>query len=345
MENLDEDPADEPNRRHSPNAPPFAALERPGRHLCLQEVHEERPGLPRNLLALKALISGTRYARHQVISTRLRDGSQVYDKRNLVTLIPPDFQLMEAQQVNGEFVPNPYYQRTVAGDAEPRRLNWERPLLWTRIASPNGVEMHILNAHFKSKLATPASNLMEDRYTWTSAAGWAEGFFVSSMKRVGAALEARAVIDFIFEADPGALIIVAGDLNANSDEVPVMALRGRTEDTGNGRLGHRVMMPLENNVPESSRYTLFHHGQGEMVDHLLASRGFVQAFSHAEIHNEILPDESVAFAGDGNRSPGRPPSMTTCSTHLFRRRRYGAPAASCIARGRFSTGLGDWVSQ
>lgn len=302
LENLDEDPADGPGR---PAFAERAAVLRPALKrlradiLCLQEVHgQERPGQPRDLLALKALLAGTRYAGHQIVSTKVRDGSQVYDLRNLVTLIPADFQLLEATQVNGEFVPNPYYQRTVAGDPEPRRLNWERPLLWARIASPDGVEMHILNVHFKSKLATPADNLMADRYTWTTAAGWAEGFFVSSMKRVGAALEARAVIDFIFQAQPDALILIAGDLNANSDEVPVMALRGRVEDTGNGALGYRVMMPLENNVPESSRYTLFHHGRGEMIDHILASRGFVQAFSHAEIHNEILPDESVAFAGD-----------------------------------------------
>lgn len=306
LENLDEDPSEGPGR---PSFAERAAVLRPTLErlrtdiLCLQEVHgQERPDQPRDLLALKALLAGTRYARHQIASTRVSDGSQVYDSRNLVTLIPEDFQLLEVTQVNGEFVPNPVYQRTVAGDPEPRRLNWERPLLWTRIASLDGVEMHILNVHFKSKLATPADNLMADRYTWTTAAGWAEGFFVSSMKRVGAALEARAVIDFIFGADPDALILIAGDLNANSDEVPVMALRGRTEDTGNGALGHRVMMPLENNVPESSRYTLFHHGRGEMIDHILASRGFVQAFSHAEIHNEILPDESIAFAGD-NKHP------------------------------------------
>lgn len=302
LENLDEDPANEPGR---PSFAERAAVLRPALErlradiLCLQEVHgQDRPDRPRDLLALQSLLDGTRYARHQIISTRLSDGSEVYKSRNLVTLIPEDFQLLEATQINGEFVPNPFYQRTVAGDEVPKRLNWERPLLWTRIASPDGVEMHILNAHFKSKLATPAGDLMEDRYTWKSAAGWAEGFFVSSMKRVGAALEARAVIDFIFEADPQALILLAGDLNAKSDEVPVMALRGRVEDTGNGALGYRVMMPLENNVPESSRYTLFHHGRPEMIDHILASRGFVQAFSHAEIHNEILPDESVAFAGD-----------------------------------------------
>ena len=302
LENLDEDPADEPGR---PGFAERAAVLRPALDrlradiLCLQEVHgQERPGQPRAMLALQALLAGTRYQGHQMVSTLVKGGGQVYDKRNLVTLFPPGFTLIETRQINGEIVPNPFYQRTVAGDPAPRKLEWERPLLWVRIASPGGVEMHVMNAHFKSKQATPAANLMKDSYTWNMAAGWAEGYFISSMKRVGAALEARALIDIIFGQQPDALILIAGDLNADSDEIPVMALRGRTEDTGNGELGHRVMFPLERNIPESSRYTLFHHGRGEMIDHILASRRFVQAFSHAEVHNEFLSDESVAYAFD-----------------------------------------------
>ena len=118
------------------------------------------------------------------------------------------------------------------------------------------------------------------------------------MKRVGAALEARVVIDGIFDTDPDAAIIIAGDFNADTDEVPVNALRGRVEDTGNGALAARVMIPLENNVPESARFSLYHNGHGEMIDHIMASRSMVRSFSHTEIHNEILPDESLAFATD-----------------------------------------------
>lgn len=302
LENLDEDAAENPR-------PPLfehrAAALRPALErlradiLCLQEIHgQERPNQPRDLHTLRALLQGTRYANHQMVSTKTADGAQVYDKRNLVTLFPPDFRLIHTAQIDGHVVPNPAYQRTIAGDETAKTLNWERPLLSVTIESPQGVQMHILNAHFKSKLATRASGEMVDRYTWKSAAAWAEGFFVSSMKRVGAALEARVVIDQIFDAAPDALVLIAGDFNAHSDEVPVMALRGRVEDTGNGDLSNRVMMPLENNIPASNRYTLFHHGRGEMIDHILASRRFVQAFSHAEIHNEILADESVAYAFD-----------------------------------------------
>ena len=35
-----------------------------------------------------------------------------------------------------------------------------------------------------------------------------------------------------------------------------------------------------------------------MLDHLLISRGMLAYYQGAEIHNELLPDESVAFATD-----------------------------------------------
>lgn len=301
LENLDEDKG--PNPR--PSFADRAALIRPMLErlradiICFQEIHgQERPGAPRRLLALQELLAPTRYAAHQLISTKLADGSQVYDQRNLVTAIPADWTILNTTQVNGDLVPNPLYQRSIAGDAVPKPLKWERPILWSEVRSPGGMVLHLLNVHFKSKLSTPASDLMEDRYTWKTAAGWAEGYFVSSMKRVGAALETRAIVDQIFDQDPEANILVLGDFNADSDEVPVAAVRGRVEDTGNGRLGPRVMVPLENNVPEPSRYTLFHRGHGEMIDHILGSRSMVASFSHTEIHNEILPDESIAYASD-----------------------------------------------
>ena len=63
-------------------------------------------------------------------------------------------------------------------------------------------------------------------------AAWAEGFYVSSIKRNGQALEARVVVDELFDADPGARILVCGDLNAGEHEVPLAILRATVEDTG-----------------------------------------------------------------------------------------------------------------
>jgi len=58
------------------------------------------------------------------------------------------------------------------------------------------------------------------------------------------------------------------------------------------------MIPCEQTVPESARYSLFHHGRGLMLDHVLASRPLLAFYKHTEIHNELLHDESSAFATD-----------------------------------------------
>jgi exonuclease III len=58
-------------------------------------------------------------------------------------------------------------------------------------------------------------------------------------------------------------------------------------------------VPIENTVPQSSRYTLFHQGRGEMLDHMLVTRNLLAHYRGSEIHNEVLHDESASFATDG----------------------------------------------
>lgn len=89
------------------------------------------------------------------------------------------------------------------------------------------------------------------------------------------ALEVRRLVDRILDADPNAAIVVAGDFNAAPDEVPVLAIRGDVEDTGNGDLAGRVLVPVEQTIPEPSRYTLFHHGRGLLLDHMLVTRNLL----------------------------------------------------------------------
>jgi endonuclease/exonuclease/phosphatase family metal-dependent hydrolase len=54
------------------------------------------------------------------------------------------------------------------------------------------------------------------------------------MKRMSPALEVRRLVGRILDTDPDARVVVAGDFNATPDEVPVLAIRGAVEDTGNG---------------------------------------------------------------------------------------------------------------
>jgi endonuclease/exonuclease/phosphatase family metal-dependent hydrolase len=267
--------------------------------LALQEANgQEEPGHPRRLLALEKLLAGTPYAAYHKVSTMTEDGTQVYDERNLVIL--SRFPILEHHQYKHDFAPAPRYRKVTAipQESEAQEVVWERPILHAKIELGDDRVLDIINLHLKSKLPTNVLGQKLDDYTWKTSSGWAEGFFVSSMKRVGQALETRMLVDKLFDADEDALIVICGDFNADLDEVPVEAIRGDVENTGNDKLAKRVIVPCEQTIPEPSRYSLLHHGRGEMIDHLLVSRSLVAHYRGAEIHNELLHDESVAFGTD-----------------------------------------------
>jgi endonuclease/exonuclease/phosphatase family metal-dependent hydrolase len=270
--------------------------------LCLQEIHgQEHSNQPRSLSALKDLIHNTPYENYHIEHT-LTSGGEAYNERNLVVL--SRFPISERKQIKHEYAPKPRYRKVTADPQEQNAedITWERPIFYVTVDLSQNRRLHLINVHLKSKNPSNIEGQKIDRFTWRSTAGWAEGYFISSMKRVGQALEVRILIDKIFEAaerqgeEP--LIAVCGDFNADFDSVPVKAIRGPVEDTGNPDLTKRVMVPCELTVPEPSRYSFLHLGKGEMLDRILVSRSMLTFYRGAEIHNEILPDESGAFRTD-----------------------------------------------
>jgi endonuclease/exonuclease/phosphatase family metal-dependent hydrolase len=264
--------------------------------VCLQEVHSQGDANHRTLSALGPLLQGTRYAGYARASTLTTDGMP-YNERNLVVL--SRFPIVERKQYRNDLIPAPAWRMITADPPAnvAKDVDWERPILHCKLGLA-GRALHMINVHLKSKLPTTIPGQMLNQYAWKTVQGWAEGFFLSSVKRVGQALEVRMLLDRIFRAEPDALVAVAGDFNAGSDDVPVRAIRGDVAETGNGDLSGQLLVPCEASVPESSRYTLLHHGRGEMIDHLLVSRALLPWYRGAEIYNEVLPDESLAFATD-----------------------------------------------
>jgi endonuclease/exonuclease/phosphatase family metal-dependent hydrolase len=272
--------------------------------LCLQEVHSQEGDQGRVLAALDTLLAGTRYATYQRVTTLTTDG-QLYDVRNLVTL--SRFPLVDHPRtiIRDSDGPRPAYQVATAEppDQTTDLLRWERPILYAQVDLGQGRLLHVLNVHLKSKLATDIAGQKLDEYTWRSPSAWAEGSFISAMKRVGQALQVRLEIDRLFDqaaqaGGPTPLIAVCGDFNADAGDVPLQAICGHVEDTGNPAHGPRMLVPCENQVPEPARYSLFHLGRGEMLDHVLVSRALLATLRGTEIHNEYLPDESGAFRTD-----------------------------------------------
>ncbi|HEU5475503.1 MAG TPA: endonuclease/exonuclease/phosphatase family protein [Actinophytocola sp.] len=264
--------------------------------VCFQEVHgQERAGQPRDLLALKELLKGTNLDGATLVSTRTGDG--VYNERNLV--VATHLPVLAFRQLRNDLVAMPLYRRLTAvpADTAAVEIAVERPVLHVELDLA-GSRLHVINVHLKSKIPTDIPGQKIDAFTWRSAESWAEGFFISSMKRMSQALEVRRLVEQILTADEAARIVVAGDFNASPDDVPVQAIRGDVENTGNGALAGRVLVPIEQTIAAPARYTLFHHGRGEMLDHLLITRNLLANYRGSEIHNELLHDESAAFAED-----------------------------------------------
>ena len=265
---------------------------------CFQEVNgQERAGQPRALLALTELLATTDLAAATLASTQPAVGG-VYDERNLV--VASTLPITARAQLRNNLVGDLSYQRLTAipPDAAAVAIGIERPILHVQITLPDASTLHVINVHLKSKIPTDIPGQKIDGFTWRTADAWAEGSFLSSMKRMSQALEVRRLVDQILDADPDARIVVAGDFNAAPDEVPVLCIRGDVENTGNADLTGKVLVPIEHTVPAPARYTLFHQGSGEMLDHMLVTRNLLAFYRGSEIHNEILHDESAAFAID-----------------------------------------------
>jgi len=302
LENLDDQPRQKPtlDQRKALMQPQLRRID--ADVLCLQEVHGQDEGNQRRLRALDGLLVDTPYAAFNRAVTKTA-GGKVFRERNLVVL--SRFPILNTQQLNQDLVPGPQYRRVTADppDNAAQAIEWERPILSVELELPGNRRLHIVNVHLKSKnpvdipgqqIKLPGTNFS----VWKSASGHAEASFISSMKRVGQALEVRRLVDNIFDADSHALLAVCGDYNADANEVPLEAIRGDVEDTGNPDLATRVLVPCERSVPEPARFSLYHRGRGEMLDHILASRSLLAGYRGTEIHNELLHDESVAFASD-----------------------------------------------
>jgi endonuclease/exonuclease/phosphatase family metal-dependent hydrolase len=271
--------------------------------VCLQEINGDRagPGLPRQLVALDRLLENTPYCDfHRATTTHPATGHPA-DRHNLAILSRWPF--AASAQYHHSFVLPPVHTFTTADppSGAARALSWDRPILHASISLPGGSTLHIVNLHLKAPLAASVPGQKLDEFAWKSSSAWAEGYYVAAIKRAGQALEVRMLIDRIFDEDPDASILVAGDFNAEEREVPARIVAAELEDTANGDLAGRVMVPLEHSLSESRRYTVIHRGRKIMLDHMFASRALLAGYQGLEIHNEALGDELVAYASvDGS---------------------------------------------
>ncbi|NKB58419.1 MAG: endonuclease [Alphaproteobacteria bacterium] len=265
--------------------------------VCLQEVDASKRGNkgPRELSALRELLSGTSYQDYHPACTVSEKTGKPRDKHNLVIL--SRWPILRNAQYAHKFVPPPTYRRAAddQSDEMPIPVEWDRPILHAEIALPDGEPLHVVNMHLKAPLAAYLPGQKLGRFAWKTVSGWAEGYFLASVKRSGQALEARILIDRLFDTNPTAMIAVAGDFNAEERETPLRIVMGDQEDTRNGRLASRSLGLLEHTLPENRRFTVIHRGRHHMLDHMMVSRQLLARYRSIEVHNEALGDELVAY--------------------------------------------------
>jgi endonuclease/exonuclease/phosphatase family metal-dependent hydrolase len=266
--------------------------------LCLQEVNGQHVAGRRDraLVALDQLLAGTRSASYARAATTGPGGHGVADVHNLVTLSRYP---IRAQRQSLHGLVDPLRHRPVTAvprPAEAEPVLFDRPLLVTDIELPDGPSLTVINLHLRAPLASSVPGQKLEPFVWKTVGGWAEGFFVSAMRRAGQALELRLLLEQLFDADPHRLIAVAGDFNAEDHEVPLKIIVGAEEDTGNGALSSRSLVLLDRALPDDRRWSVLHHGRPQMLDHILVCRTLQARFRSIEVHNETLSDELVGYA-------------------------------------------------
>lgn len=271
--------------------------------LCLQEVNGQHvPDRPERVLAaLDHVLEGTAYAEFHRVSTSGSDGIGVADVHNVVTL--SRYPIRSAREVLHDLVPSPKCRLVTAipESTEPEPVEFDRPLLLTEVELPGGELLIVVNLHLRAPLAAAIPGQKQSAFVWKSIGGWAEGYFLSAVRRAGQALELRLLLEELFTADPHRLIAVAGDFNAEDHDTALRIAIGAEEDTGNGALSPHSLVLLDRAIPADRCWSVLHHGRPQMLDHILVSRALYGHFREIEVHNETLGDELVGF-GKGTRS-------------------------------------------
>jgi endonuclease/exonuclease/phosphatase family metal-dependent hydrolase len=265
--------------------------------LCLQEVNAQHVAgaHERRLAALDRLLAGTRYQDYHRAATGGHGGRALADVHNLVTL--SRFPIVAQRQLLHERVAPPLHRGIgAAPGSAPVPIEFDRPLLLTEIELPGAGTLAVVNVHLRAPLASPVAGQKRGPFAWRTVGGWAEGFYISTLKRAAQALELRLLVEELMARDPTALIAVAGDFNAEDFDATLRLAVAAEEDLGTSELAARSLVVLDRALPADRHWSVLHHARAQMLDHILASRSLYGHFRHIEVHNEGLGDEAVGYA-------------------------------------------------
>lgn len=178
------------------------------------------------------------------------------------------------------------------------QLEWDRPLLEVPVRINLNLIITVFVVHLKSKMVTFPRDVNSGRYEWPSLKKYAQGSFLSTLRRAGQAMDLREKLDAVFERDPKANIVILGDFNDGLGSVTLDTIIGDHIGANNTELRDFELIPCELSLPTEKQYTYIFRGKGIMLDHILISRNMLPFFKFATVYNELLKEEHVPYRGD-----------------------------------------------
>jgi endonuclease/exonuclease/phosphatase family metal-dependent hydrolase len=171
--------------------------------LCLQEVngqHVVGHG-DRVLAALDWLLATTGYAGYARVATTGGKGHGAAAVHNLVTL--SRFPIRAHRELLHELVVPPRYQLRTAipPTLEEQPIRFDRPVLVTHIDLPGGDRLAVVNLHLRAPLAVSIAGQKLEPFVWRTVSGWAEGYFLSAVRRAAQAHQKRVQLEQQFETE------------------------------------------------------------------------------------------------------------------------------------------------
>lgn len=259
--------------------------------LALQEVIDDE--------ALDQVLAGTPYAGYE--RTPLDPHPDVERHQVVLSRFPIREYHLHRQHSRLHWLPQ--------GEGQPLEVRWSRPIVEVSLELPGIGRTRLLGVHLKSKRPSEVPGASPSPSAgWPSLAAHAEGATLSSLKRVGQALELRRLVDGLFARYRDARIVVLGDFNDTTESVPLSIIRGSYVEARNPLLWDQELYPVELSVPTEKQFTLLHDGKPQMIDHILISRALLAQFRSATIHNETLRDHwatprTIDFLPESDHAP------------------------------------------
>jgi endonuclease/exonuclease/phosphatase family metal-dependent hydrolase len=177
-----------------------------------------------------------------------------------------------------------------AGDPGPfgTRIPLRRGIVHATVDAGDLGAVHVLVAHFKSRLPVPLRDAAGAEVPDESALGRAEGLVRSLVWRAAEALQLRRLVDAIVQAQPAAHVAIAGDFNDTSESPVLNALRSA---------GPGALFDCTTVIPEAERFSILHLGRGTQIDHVLVTAGLRAHLRSAEFANADLRDHGPSVPG------------------------------------------------